>query len=163
MYYVKKLTIFYDLGIVSDMEKGNLLDDVRSQINLFISGISAGAAVFTFEMLFFFGDTVINALFNSIPASDAGNSAISYYNFIIFILIIAGLIQGFSIGLFDKGSFTIGYIFGILFILIFFGSVLFDIAPKIVFGMVIAFISIAIGLYLKVLMIKKRENNYGYY
>lgn len=141
----------------------DILDGIGVQISLFFGGLVAGGMVFTSEMMLFVGNLIMAAISNSIPISDAGNSAISYYYIMIFIFAIAGLIQGVLLGLLDKVAFSLGYILGILLMVLLFVNALLNVAPTVVIGMIIALISVVIGLYLKILIQNKREHDYGYY
>ncbi|MBP2030744.1 hypothetical protein J2755_001692 [Methanohalophilus levihalophilus] len=136
-------------------------DSILFHVGLFISGIVAGIAVFGIEMEFFVGSMIIEALSNSLPASDTTNLAISNYYSMIFLLTIGGIIQGILIGFLDKISFSFGYICGVLFMVTILGGVLWSVAPSVVIGMVVAFIAVLIGIYLRILMKNKTEHNYG--
>jgi hypothetical protein len=137
-------------------------DSLAFHVGAVVAGFVVGSYVFGNEMIFFLGNMVGGAFFHTIPIIPISNSIVGSYTTGIWILTIIGCIQGILIGTFLIESFSFGYIFGDLVLIGFLGPYLWNTAPSVVVGMVLAIISVIIGLYLRSL-IHKRRNKYPRY
>ncbi|MDW7730818.1 MAG: hypothetical protein SCH66_00120 [Methanolobus sp.] len=140
-----------------------LQESIAYQWFLFSAGIPAGAGIFSVEMSAFVTNLMSATIFKTLPSSDVGNVVISNYYFALFLITVIGLIQGIGLGLFKKPAFSFGYITGIVVMIFVFGSVLAEIAPSVIVGMLIALITVLIGIYLRFLIKNKRDTSYNYY
>lgn len=145
---------------MSDLQ--NIRDNIGFQISLFFIGFVAGAIVFVSEMAVFVVNILMAALSNSFQMSELGNSIISHYYMVILVFAIVGLIQVALIGWLDQTVFSFGYILGILFMLTIFGRALWNVAQPVFIGMVIAFIFVVVGLFLKAITQNRSTNVYKY-
>ncbi|WP_319506466.1 hypothetical protein [uncultured Methanolobus sp.] len=144
-------------------ELQEIRESIAYQWGLFIAGIPVGAGVFSAEMSAFVTNLISTTIFNTLPASDTGDVAISNYYSMLFLITVFGLMQGIGLGMLKKTAFSFGYIIGIFVMILVFGNALIEIAPSIVVGMIIALITVLIGIYLRYLTINKRENDYNYH
>lgn len=138
----------------------DIFNDIRFQIGLLITGFGIGAGVLGTELYVFVGNMIINALNDALPVSEASQSIMSSYGSAIFIMTIAGLLQGVLLGVFDRVSFSIGYVMGILFMVYYLGKALWSIEPSIVTGMIFSLIAVLAGLCLKMFIQSRQKNDY---
>jgi hypothetical protein len=136
-----------------------IVDSLVFQIGAFIAGLIVGTYVFANEMALFIENLVMDALFHTLPQSAASTSIFESYTTAIAMLTFVGIVQGILIGIFFIEAFSFGYIFGDFFLVILVGGILWDIAPSVVIGMIVAGITVFIGLYIR-LLIKNRRNYY---
>ncbi|WMW25304.1 hypothetical protein RE474_00880 [Methanolobus sediminis] len=141
----------------------DILEDIRIQIGLLITGFGIGASVLGVELYVFVGNMIMNALNNALPVSEASQSVMSSYGSAIFILTIAGFLQGVLLGLLDRAIFSVGYVLGILFMVYYLGNALWGIAPSIVTGMIFSLIAVLAGLFLKLFLLSRQNDNYRDY
>lgn len=142
---------------------GDIFDDIRFQIGLFGTGFGVGTGVLVTELYVFVGNLIITAFNDAFPVSEASQSIMSSYGSVIFILTIAGLIQGVLLGLLDRAFFSAGYILGIAFMGYYLGNALWSIAPSIVTGMIFSLIAVLAGLFLKMFLLSRQNDNYRDY
>lgn len=144
-------------------ELQELRESIAYQWGLFIAGIPVGASVFSAEMSAFVTNLISATIFNTLPASGTGSVVISNYHSMLFLITVFGLIQGIALGMLKKTAFSFGYVIGIFVMILIFGNALIEIAPSVIVGMIIALITVLVGMYLRFLIVNKRENDYNYY
>ena len=127
----------------------------------FFTGLIAGVSVLAIELTFFVGNILMDAL-KPLATSPQSEQILTTYSTTITLFIISGVLINIIIGYYAPATFSLGYITGDFLMIASLATALMQIAPSVLTGMVIAFVAILLGLFLKIIL-KNKENRYRQY
>jgi hypothetical protein len=116
----------------------------------FVAGLGAGAGVIGVEMVLFVFIKLQEAFTSATEAIAPPSFPLaSYFSFITLVLFFTGIVEYFIIGSIDSSAFSIGFLIGDTMMLFFTASILWTLSPSIVTGMIIALVTVLVGLFIK--------------